>query len=364
MARKKRIASAVRPALPPFAARYQRQILVVLCAVAAVRLLFHIAALPFFTNVDEESHFDTVVKYSHGQIPKGIERFSSESIERITWYSTPEFMWDTDKIRQSGVKPIWELPKEQKELALKETKAHWAAEQNHETIGPPVYYLLAGVWYNLGKALHLRPLVQLYWLRMLNIPIYLLLMLIASAFVGRLYPKDPTLRMCVLIILAFLPQDLYYSISNDVLSAPIFALSLLGMYSIYQSPGKSYVYYGLVGVFIAAALLTKLTNIPIILPLATIVYLTLKRAEDRRDLVAMAGKQALMLGLIVIPIGIWCGRNWINMHSLTGTPQLVEFMGWTPKPLSAMWSHPIFTHKGFIAFLQMLLSNYWKGEIT
>jgi hypothetical protein len=49
------------------------------CLITAVRVFVYSAAFPFFNNVDEPWHFDLVVKYSHGQVPRRLEPFSPES---------------------------------------------------------------------------------------------------------------------------------------------------------------------------------------------------------------------------------------------------------------------------------------------
>ncbi|HEY6070551.1 MAG TPA: hypothetical protein VIU85_04180, partial [Chthoniobacterales bacterium] len=68
-----------------------RWIVLSFCVLAAIRVFIFAAAFPFFNNVDEQAHVDLVVKYSHGQIPRGIEPFASEAALYFAIYSSPEY---------------------------------------------------------------------------------------------------------------------------------------------------------------------------------------------------------------------------------------------------------------------------------
>ena len=46
------------------------------CLLAAVRVLLFCAAFPFFNNVDERRHFDLLIKYAEGHVPRGAELIS------------------------------------------------------------------------------------------------------------------------------------------------------------------------------------------------------------------------------------------------------------------------------------------------
>src|SRR5262249_47619213 len=38
-------------------------------------------------------------------------------------------------------------------------------------------------------------------------------------------------------------------------------------------------------------------------------------------------------------------------------------LGWTRKPFSDWWSHPIFTPQGMWTFLSELIATFWRGEV-
>ena len=53
--------------------RNERFLILMLCAVAAFRVFIFSAAFPFFSNIDENLHFDLITQYSHGQIPHSFD---------------------------------------------------------------------------------------------------------------------------------------------------------------------------------------------------------------------------------------------------------------------------------------------------
>src|SRR5262245_29718873 len=62
------------------------------CLFAAVRVLFFSAAFPFFNNVDERRHFDLVIKYAEGHVPRGAELISPATLPYLSHYASPEFL--------------------------------------------------------------------------------------------------------------------------------------------------------------------------------------------------------------------------------------------------------------------------------
>ena len=72
----------------------ERKWILLLCLLAAIHVFIFSAAFPFFNNVDEQAHFDLVVKYSHGHIPRRLEPMSAESAQYIVAYGTLEFLGD------------------------------------------------------------------------------------------------------------------------------------------------------------------------------------------------------------------------------------------------------------------------------
>ena len=53
------------------AATADRRLIVAFCILAAIRVFIYAAAFPFFNNVDEQAHFDLVMRYyGQGHIPR------------------------------------------------------------------------------------------------------------------------------------------------------------------------------------------------------------------------------------------------------------------------------------------------------
>ena len=73
------------------AMRHERKLILLFCAVAAVRVFAFSAAFPFFNNVDEQAHFDLVMKSTRGQVPRDLGHYSSESAHYLSLYGTPEY---------------------------------------------------------------------------------------------------------------------------------------------------------------------------------------------------------------------------------------------------------------------------------
>ena len=76
----------------PRSRRKERIAVLLLCAIAAARVFLFSAAFPFFNNVDERRHFDLVMKYASGHLPRGAELISPASLPYLSRYASPEFL--------------------------------------------------------------------------------------------------------------------------------------------------------------------------------------------------------------------------------------------------------------------------------
>ena len=47
-----------------------------------------------------------------------------------------------------------------------------------------------------------------------------------------------------------------------------------------------------------------------------------------------------------------------------GSSTHIALSGWTPKPFTTWWHHPIFTWQGAWNFLSELLASFWRGEFN
>src|SRR5260221_12580485 len=145
-----------------FIKTHEQVIALLLGAMAVLRIFIYSAAFPFFNNVDEDAHFDTVVKYARGFLPRlGADYYDRESAELITSFKTPEF-WIKPGGFSSGK---FRLPHRLWPRGKMVVPAVQLTQQqiNHEAFSPPVYYAIAGLWCRVGEALGIKGGMLLYW---------------------------------------------------------------------------------------------------------------------------------------------------------------------------------------------------------
>ena len=85
--------------------------MLLLCLLAAVHVLFFSAAFPFFNVVDEPFHFDLVVRYSQGDIPRSLGAPCEGALPYLVLFGTTEYLWPPES--QPGghyATPPWKLP--------------------------------------------------------------------------------------------------------------------------------------------------------------------------------------------------------------------------------------------------------------
>jgi hypothetical protein len=342
--------------------KHEKLFIITICLIAAIRIFLFSAAFPFFNNVDEQAHFDLVVKYSHGYLPRSTNNLlSPESSRAITLYGTYEYLNNIPT--SEAMPPIWTLDTEIQNLLVKDLEVQWTSRNNFETTSAPVYYFTAGMWYNAGKLLGLEGGYLLYWIRFLNIGIFVLLVWLTWLFCKNILGMNPGLRISVPLLLVFFPQDVFYTINSDVLSPLLFLTSLYMLYSVTISK-KNMRYYFYTGIVIALTYLTKLSNLPILA--VTIIILCAKTRQLLKE--NGPGKQVLSLIVLIlaftVPIACWHGWNAYALNDPTGTVEKIKHLQWTPKPPSQMWDHPIFTPAGAAYFLSELTKTFWRGELV
>ncbi len=337
-----------------------------LCGVAAIHVFIFAAAFPFFNNVDEQFQYDLAVKYSQGHLPPRLESFSAESAFYFTLYATPEYFespadqpggrfppppWtqSADKIRQdlaAGV-PLW-----QKIMV------------NYECSQAPLYYAVAGLWWRAGQWLGIEGGDLLYWLHFLNIFFVAPLVWLGWLTARSIFPENLFLRLGVPALLAFFPQSAFYAVQNDVLSPLCFGVAFIGLINFLRAeiPGARLGIF--TGLALAAVLLTKMTNLPLIAVAAAVVLLKIRR-------LSVAGKFRAALPSVIslalcagLPMGIWAAWCKYNFGDFTGTAAKIHYLHWTHKPLGEWWLHPIFTPHGWWTFASELTGTFWQGEIS
>ena len=202
----------------------------------------------------------------------------------------------------------------------------------------------------------------LYWIRFLNVPLAAALVWLGYAAAREVFPSRWCSRLGVPLLLAFFPQEIYYSIQSDTLSPLCFGAAFFGLARLLQTDRPTPGIGVLTGLALAAAWLVKVSNLPLVavaLVAAGFKALTLANAGKLRAALPALG---LLLTCAVVPIVCWCLWCLHAFGDLTGSSAKIQFLGWTYKPFPDWWRHPIFTPAGFRTFLSELLASFWRGE--
>ena len=335
-----------------------------LCALAALRVVLFSAAFPFFANVDEQSHYDLVRKYARGHVPAGLERFDLDAARDMILYGSPEYLVPAARF-PGGVTPppVWTLPFERIRVAF-EARAHGIAQDvNHESTQPPLYYAVAGLWYRLGRALGLRGGQALYWIRFMNAIVLALLVWLAHRFARVLFPGDGFLALGMPLVVAFFPQDAFYSVNNDVLLPLAGGAALLALVVLARGDAKGHGFHAVAGLLAAAAVLVKPSSVPVVLiALVAALAIASRAAPGARR--AALGRSAALLVAMGVPLAAWGTRNLVVLGDVTGSAAKAGLLGWTLKPPGALLDHPLFTPGGIATFWQETMASFWRGEFT
>src|SRR6267378_6651924 len=130
----------------------ERFLILLLCFVAALRVFIFSAAFPFFSHIDEDLHFDLVTQYSHGRLPHFFDPLTEESLSWIVPYASPEFLFSPEQFPGARFPPpLWKRSGPEVEPEIAATKAAWRSEINFESSQPPLYYVVASLWWWIGK---------------------------------------------------------------------------------------------------------------------------------------------------------------------------------------------------------------------
>jgi hypothetical protein len=332
-----------------------------LCLLAALHVFIFSAAFPFFNNVDEQAHFDLAVKYSHGEIPRRLEPVSAESAQYIAAYGTLEFLGDFHG--QLVPPPPWTQPPEQVRQQLFVNESVWKKVTNWEATQPPLYYALAGAWWNLGQRLGFEGGHLLYWLRFLNIFFVAALVWLGHLAARLIFPGRKLLRLGVPALLAFMPQSAFYSVENDVLSPLCFGAAFVLLIKFLRADQPGLRLGTAAGLALAATSLVKNSNLPLLaVALAAVLFKFGGMVKSGQVRAAWPSLLSLFFCVTAAVAGwtAWCEHN---LGNFTGMEVQARMMGMTLKPFGEWWHHPIFTPPGFWIFIHDLLATFWRGEI-
>ena len=347
-----------------FANTNENVLIWILCFAAALRVFVFSAAFPFFSNVDEHLHFDVITEYSHAGLPRSFDRLKQESLDRIVLYASPEFLFAPEQFPGGKFPaPLWKQSGPEAEQEIKATKAAWGSEINFESSQPPFYYALAAFWWWIGKQMGLVGIQSLYWIRFLNVPLIAIVVWMGYLTARVIAPERVELRIGVPLLLAFIPQNVFYTINNDVLSPLCLGAVFLCVVQWLRAETASVALGVVTGIAAAAAFLAKLSNLPLIaVALVAIVVklLHIIRRTPRTGLAALAA----LIACAAIPIGSWMVWAQCEFGDPTGSTEKIALLGWTRKPFGDWWQHPIFTPHGLWVFWSSLIASFWRGEVN
>src|SRR5207244_6376198 len=88
----------------------ERALVLFFCLAAAFRVFIFSAGFPFFSNIDEDLHFDLITQYSHARLPRTFDLLKEESLTWIVPYASPEFLQTPDQFLDAKfMQTLWKL---------------------------------------------------------------------------------------------------------------------------------------------------------------------------------------------------------------------------------------------------------------
>jgi hypothetical protein len=332
----------------------ERKVVWLLCLLAAIHVFIFSAAFPFFNNVEENMHFDLVVKYSHGMIPRTMGLVSGEALDYEAAHGTPEYRALVNGPAQTATAAT---------TAAVPSIGLLAAEKNYESAQPPLYYAFTGLCWHLGNACGLHGGTLLYSMRFLNILFVTALVWLGYFATRTVFPDRIFLRLGVPALLAFMPQTAFYSILNDVLSPVCFGLAFICLVRFLRLDAPDIRLGIITGLALAATGLAKLTNLPLLLVSAMALLWKSWQLFQAGKFRASLPMLASLAVCAVLPLALWFAWCEHNFGDPTGSEMKIRNLGWTYKPFNEWWHHPIFTTSGLWAFISRLTVTFWQGEI-
>jgi hypothetical protein len=109
--------------------------------------------------------------------------------------------------------------------------------------------------------------------------------------------------------------------------------------------------------------LTKLSNLPLTAAVLAVIIarsIGIISRGPRAGLIALAA----LISCAAIPVGAWIIWTKFHFGDLTGSAAKIVLLGWTRKPFSDWWQHPIFTPQGVWTFWSDLVASFWRGEVS
>jgi hypothetical protein len=345
--------------IPPTTFRHDQTIIFLLCCLAAVHLFFFSVSFPPANNVDEYLHFDVAVRYSQGHIPGEADLTSEEAMQYLVRYGTYEYCFSPDMLpNQTYPPPFWTLRPDQVDPLLLKNRPMWQ-RPNYESAQPPLYYAVAGLWWHVGHWLSLPENDLYFWMRQLDIVIIIPVIWLAYFTAKKVFPGNRFLQLGVPALIALMPQAEFYSIDNDNFSPLCFGMTFLLLLKWLEKPSARL--GAALGLAFGATFLAKLTNLPLLAVAGAVIALKILQCIRNGEWRACSSAVTAFVACALPPIFLW--MLWCKVHygDLFGNSN-VRYLGWTVKPFSQWWHHPIFSPHGLWVYLSGQIGTFWQGD--
>jgi hypothetical protein len=160
-----------------------------------------------------------------------------------------------------------------------------------------------------------------------------------------------------------MPQTTFYAINNDILSPLAFGAVFVLLLKCWKAETLAPRLAAATGLALAAAFLTKISNLPLLAVAGTFLALKIFRLAQTGRLRASVASLAILAVCAGLPMAAWMAWCKITFGDFTGSVLKIQFLGWTNKPFAEWFHHPIFTTGGLWTFVSDNLSSFWQGEI-
>jgi len=176
------------------------------------------------------------------------------------------------------------------------------------------------------------------------------------------FPDREFMHLSVPLLLAIWPQTTFYSIQSDSFSSLWFGIAFVGLIKLLQTERPPLSLAFCTGLALAATCLVKTPNLALFLVVGLTCIFKIRDVRHGKQLDKALATLALLLVSAAVPVALWFAWNVHTFGDLTGTASKIDFLGWTRKPISNWWPHPIFTLNGLKEFWPELIASFWRGE--
>ena len=226
--------------------------------------------------------------------------------------------------------------------------------EGFEAFQPPLYYALSAGFLSLFR-LNISDDASVLVLRGLSMVFGIANVLFVFLSARLLFPARPREQFVAFLVAAFLPMHLYMShyVTNETLAATLMIATIYVALMVFQNGRDRVWQYGLLGLCLGAALLTKATALLLIPPL--IAALVLKLLQQR----AAPFIWIRVFGVTITTALAVCAWHYLRIWQHFGTPLLGN---WNPATGFTWWQDPGFhTATDYYRFGAALIDPLFSG---